>query len=128
MKRLYLAAQMQALVLAMAREHPEQLLTQADVCAHPEAKRLQAQDHHALSALTCLAKAGHLVRVRMGAGRQRYAYELPADRKPKPKAAIIVPPAEEPCSGADVKVTVVKSSGALRVEFKGIRIEIGVAE
>lgn len=122
--RIRLAAQMQALALAMARENPDEPLTQLMLASHPEAKKMNAQDHHAISALTVLANAKQLVKVRMGYGRCKFGYELPPERKPKPRPA---PPPEPTSLPPDIKVTVVKS-GTLRIEFRGIRLEIGVAD
>lgn len=125
-KKIYLAAKMQALAVAVARRDPGTPLTPVALAQHPEAVEMGACEHHAISALTCLTKAGMLERVHAPVGRARYGYVLPhAQRVSAAKESL---PAPAPAIPADVKVTVIKETGSLRVEFKGIRIEIGVAE
>lgn len=115
--KIRLAAQMQALAMALAQTTP--FLTSATLVSHPEAKKLGACDHHAISALTVLHKIGKLSRFRMATGRAKYGYELPAgERKAAPP-----PPPPSPIP-ADVKVTVVGER--LRIQFKGLVLDIGV--
>lgn len=128
-KRIQLAAQMQALAMSMAQANPAEPVTSSALAKHPDAVRLGAQDHHAICALTALARpqCGMLVRVRMGYGRARYGYTLPPDKMRKVEQTQPSKPEAE-ATVADARVTLVKSTGALRVEVKGIRIEIMVAE
>lgn len=117
--RMRLAAQMQALAMAIANADPHTYQTSATLVSHPEAKKLGAEDHHAISALTVLHKIGKLSRFRMATGRAKYGYELPAgERKAAPP-----PPPSSPIP-ADVKVTVVGER--LRIQFKGLVLDIGV--
>jgi hypothetical protein len=133
--RVRLAAQMQALAMAIANADPHTFQTSATLVSHPEAKKLGAEDHHAISALSVLHKIGKLTRFRTAFGKTRYGYELP----PEEKAAAILrqrrnqaqqpaAPQEETRVPADVKVTVSKGTGALLVEYKGLRLEISIKE
>ncbi len=126
--KIRLAAQMQALALAIANANPHTFQTSATLVAHPEAKKLGAQDHHAISALTVLHKIGKLTRFRTASGKTRYGYELP----PEEKAAAILrrrdkeaAPAPTPALlPADIKITAV--GDRLRIQFKGLVLDIGV--
>lgn len=122
--KVRLAAQMQALAMATLQSDPGRDLTSSDLLLLATSKGYPAEDHHAISALTVLHKIGKLERFRRAYGRQKYAYSLPfADR---PKVADL-PPAPAP-KVADVQVTVNKTTGALNIEYHGLRLSIIVTE
>lgn len=127
--KVRLAAQMQSLAMAIANADPNGFQTSATLVSHPEAKKLKACDHHAISALTVLYKIGKLERFRTASGKTRYGYELPASvrealrlRAPKPESL----PA--PTVPTDIQVTVNKATGTLNVEYRGLRLAISIVE
>lgn len=122
MTRIHLAAKMQAYTLAFAKSNPTEVFTTGDLAFHVEVRAMQAADHHIISACSALHKSGLLERVRIAKGRARYGYVLPTSLAPK------TPPPPAPATPEEVHVEVNKATGALLVEYKGLRLTISVKE
>lgn len=124
-----LAAQLRAALTAIAKESHEPVIS-ADFVTHPAIVCLNASDQRVYAAVSEMCRKGHLRKIRVcrkDSPMAKWGYEhsespvgpKPAIRPPK-EPVIVLPP--------EVKLTVVKSSGKLRLEFRGIHIEIGVTE
>lgn len=124
MARIHLAAKMQAYILAFAKSNPTEVFTTGDLATHVEVRAMQAAEHHIISACSVLHKSGLLERVRIAKGRARYGYALPIGLAPKTPT----PPAPAPATPEEVHVEVNKATGALLVEYKGLRLTISMKE
>lgn len=122
--KVRLAAQMQALAMATLHADPGRDMTSADLLLLAKSKGYPAEDHHAISALTVLHKIGKLERFRRAYGRQKYGYCLPLSERTK--AADL--PGTEGAPVTDVQVTVNKTTGALNIEYRGLRLSITITE
>lgn len=121
--RLNLSAQVQSIIMAYARENPNEVMTLGMMKHNPSLVKIGAFDHHIGAGFATLTKSKLLVRVRMGVGRTKYGYEL----KDKPKH-LAVPETIVTTNAlpADIKLSVNKTDNSLNIEFKGIRLNISV--
>lgn len=124
------SAQLRAAILEICKRAPDSLIS-TEFITHPLITALELQDNTVQVALRDMTKAKNPLIQRIRISRPdnpqaRYAYEL-ADPGKTPYATIGEP--KKPSSlPPDLKLDVVKGSGKLRLEYKGLRIEIGVVE
>lgn len=108
-----------------------QPLTYQDLLRAPEVKQVGVlRESVVMDVLQSFRKKGVVVRVpASGCGvGVRYMYELAAQTPAVKSPPVTVKERVKDVDAlADVKVLVVKETGMLRVEFKGLSIEIGVA-
>ena len=108
-----------------------QPLTYQDLLRAPEVKRVGVlRESVVMDVLQSFRKKGVVARIpASGCGvGVRYMYELAAKTPTvKPPPVAVKERAEDAEALTDVKVLMVKETGMLRVEFKGLRVEIGVA-
>lgn len=126
--RIRIAAQLQALIMAMAKGLGT--ITTSDIISHADAKVMGAQDHHVDQALKTLVKRGSLEKFRMGSGRNKFGFCIQKTLEPvtkgevkihEPEPVVIPTPTME-----NLKLTMNQDNGALTICFRNLSIEINV--